>query len=245
MKRACVGVLSKDYLLGAQAFLKSLIINTPGFNIPFIIYTWEDFNFSGLKDIYPNIIFKKINSKLYEDSKCFSQHRVWKYNVFCRLEMFKLQKYDYLFYFDFDMLVLKNIEHLFELQYDFAAASTTNNAKWFNGGFFIVSNKYLNKKTFNALLALSKSRNWEGNEALLNSFFYNKVHFMEGQYNTITIDAFNIHNASILHYVGEKKPWHHGTLTDRYPFLCFQANSPIVLTKALKLFDYYKELALV
>ena len=244
MNRACVGVLSKDYLLGAQAFLKSLIVNTPSFNLPFIILIWEDFNFSCLMDIYPNIIFKKIDSKLYENSKCVSQHRVWKYNVFCRLEMFKLYKYDYLFYFDFDMLVLKNIEHVFKLQYDFAAVGTTSNAQWFNGGFFIVSNKYLNKKTFNSLLALSKTRNWEGNEALLNSFFFKKVHFMEGQYNTITIDAFDMQNASILHYVGEKKPWHKGTLTDRYPFSCFQTNSPIALIKALKLFEYYKELAI-
>jgi len=159
--------------------------------------------------------------------------------------MFKLQKYSYLFYFDFDMLVLKNIENIFKLKYDFAAASTISNSKWFNGGFFIVSKKYLNKKTFNSLLSLSKSRNWEGNEALLNSFFYKKVHFIDSRYNTITIDAFNIQDASIIHYVGEKKPWHYGTLTDRYPFLCFQANSPVVLTKALKIFDYYKELALV
>jgi len=244
MNRACVGVLSKDYLLGAQAFLKSLIVNTPSLNLPFIILIWEDFNFSCLMDIYPNIIFKKIDSKLYENSKCVSQHRVWKYNVFCRLEMFKLYNYDYLFYFDFDMLVLKNIESIFKLKYDFAAASAADNSKWFNGGFFIVGNKYLNKKTFNELLTLSKSRNWEGNEALLNSFFFKKVHFMEGQYNTLTIDAFNIQNTSILHYVGEKKPWHKGTLTDRYPFSCFQTNSPIALIKALKLFEYYKELAI-
>jgi lipopolysaccharide biosynthesis glycosyltransferase len=244
MKRACVGVLSEDYLLGAQVFLKSLIKNNPNFNLPFIIFIWEDFNFLCLKDIYPNIIFKRINLKLYKDSKNFSQYRVWKYNVFCRLEMFKLQKYDYLFYFDFDMLVLKNIEHIFQLKFDFAAASTASNSKWFNGGFFIVGKKYLNKKIFNSLLALSKSRNWEGNEALLNSFFYKKVHFLESQYNTITIDTINIQNISILHFVGEKKPWYNGTLTDRYPFSCFQTNSPVVLTKALNTFDYYKELAI-
>jgi lipopolysaccharide biosynthesis glycosyltransferase len=244
MKRACVGVLSEDYLLGAQTFLKSLIVNNPSFNLPFIIFIWEDFNFLCLKEIYSNIIFKKINLKSYKDSKSFSQYRAWKYNVFYRFELFKLQKYDCLFYFDFDMLVLKNIESIFELKYDFAAASAADNSKWFNGGFFIVGNKYLNKKTFNDLLTLSKSRNWEGNEALLNSFFYKKVNFIENQYNTLTIDTFNIQNTSILHYVGEKKPWHNGTLTDRYPFSCFQTNSPIVLTKGLNIFDYYKELAI-
>jgi lipopolysaccharide biosynthesis glycosyltransferase len=167
--------------------------------------------------------------------------------------MFKLQKYDYLFYFDFDMLVLKNIEHIFQLKFDFAAASTASNSKWFNGGFFIVGKKYLNKKIFNSLLALSKSRNWEGNEALLNSFFYKKVHFLESQYNTITIDTINIQNTSILHFVGEKKPWNAGGLTDKYDRNCVVGLTDKNLlfkvdlkyrqyyNKATKKFNEYKE----
>jgi lipopolysaccharide biosynthesis glycosyltransferase len=221
-KIACVGIISKEYLPGATVFFKSLLKYNSNFNLPFIIFKLDNCNYSDLKKIYKHIIFKKMPNKKY-GIFLSKNSRKWKYSPFNRLEIFNLN-YDRILYFDFDILINSNIDYILNNTSNFTAFKI-NNENYFSAGVLSIRKKFLNKKTYLKIIKKYKNTEWTGNEPLLNDFFKNKVEFFKDNYHSLTIQQIKTpHSLALLHFVGDKKPWHHGKLTEKYDAYIFTKN---------------------
>lgn len=247
--KLCVGTLDQSYLPGAMAFFKSLIYNNTLFNIPFLIFVWDDYDYSDLKKIYSNIQFKKINISLCKNIK--NEFRKWNYNVFVKLELFKEILYDKIYFFDFDLIVNSNLDNFFSVNCDFGAVKAPECAynhlhkvkNYFDAGVLMVGKKYINMETYSNLKEMSLRNTWAGNESLLNDFFYNQTTFLNKKYNTLTVDTItNYEDISIVQYVGAQKPWHEGSLIAKYTPKALRNNNIITIQKLQSLFNYYYSL---
>jgi len=245
----CVATLNKDYIPGAIAFFNSLLFNNPKFNLPFLIYIWDDYDYSSLKNIYSNIEFKKVDTVPCENIK--NKFRKWNYNVFVKLELFKEVMFEKIYFFDFDLIVISNLDDFFSINCDFGAAKAPGCAyrhlfkvdEYFDAGVLIVGKKYINIETYNTLRELSLKNTWAGNEPLLNDFFYKKTTFLNKKYNTLTVDTItNLKDISVIQYVGAQKPWVKGTFSEKYTPKALRNNNIITIQKLQSLFNYYYSL---
>lgn len=244
----CVSFYNNSYLDGAKAFFKSLVKTNPKFNLPFVLFHWDDVDITELKKIYCNIELKSIDKESYIDILPYNSERKWNYNYFYRFEIFKL-KANKIIYLDLDMIVLDNIDYLLNLDADFAAVELDRGLmldhpgkftgdKNFNGGVMLIGSKYLNNNVFNELKKLVSVRNWTGNEPLLNEYFAKHCLFIDKKYNTITLTKVT-HNPYIMHFCGVRKPWHKGDITDRYDYLAFRNNGIQKVLQFQKLYNNY------
>jgi lipopolysaccharide biosynthesis glycosyltransferase len=248
MKTVCAGVLTSDYIKGAETFFKSLIYNNPKFNLTFYIFSNDETKLLCLKKIYSKIIFKKYNTSNYKNIKIFNKHRSWNYDVFAKLEMFKL-KHEKVIYFDFDILVNGKINNLIKEKCSFGACQIdynfnkdiTSNKNYFNAGVLVIGKKYLNLETYQKLLELCLQQEWPGNELLLNVFFNTNVFFINNKYNNCTGDKINL-KSNIIHFIGSKKPWHGNKLNDQFDRFILQKLGIIQATKLIKLYNFYSSL---
>lgn len=163
-------------------------------------------------------IFKKINTKLYNNFIFDGANRQWEFNPAYRFEVFKLSNYEKVLYVDCDTLITSNIEDIFNKNIDFGACRLNkklipyyNNPKTaFNAGILLISKKYLNKKVLNDLVLFCKKNiKLSGNQIVLNSYFGNNTSILPQIYNVTTDILTNelLENGKIFHFVGEKKPW--------------------------------------
>lgn len=245
--KACVGVLTKKYLPGAKAFLKSLLFHNKTFNLPFVIYCPEEDNFLELLEIYKNIIFKKIDSSLYNNFTCKNLYRTWSYNAYTRMEIFKTNA-DQIFYFDFDIIINGNISEFFNINTDLAAAlipkylysHLSNKERYFNAGVMIIGKKYLNEKTFNDLYSMCGLKEWPGNELLLNEYFGDNFTELDKKYNTLIVEKIeDIEKIKIIQYTSHNKPWDKGKILDKVDRQVLIINGPTKTALLLEKFNKF------
>lgn len=234
MKTACCSTLNDLYLPGFIVFFYSLLKHNPWFDYPYYIFNWGELSSESvikLKKIYPNFRFCDIQNEDYNNVSYSTVWRTWNINCINRFEIFTLEEYDRIVFFDADMLVLDDISYLFNVNVDFGAVEITpgtemdhpgrydKNIKSFDGGLMVISSKYLNAETKKCLIDIARQKNWSSDEPILNVFFdKTKTTFLPREYNLLS-QEFNEHNikkAKILQFVGHKKPWFPGILTDRY-----------------------------
>lgn len=227
MKACLVSTLTNSYVPGAFVFLRSLLLHNT-IRLPYIIFEVEPLtqdNKIKLLRVYPNITFRPINSNDYQYNTLSSQWRAWQYNVFNRFEIFSLEEYDRVYFFDVDIVVLKSIQQYLDLEADFIVVPTLDSegidhavARPFDAGVMSISKRFLRSDVRVSLIDLSQSKQWSSDEPVLNQYFAPYVTWADYQYNTLTsnlsIPLFR--NASLLQFVGEKKPWHGRNTADIY-----------------------------
>lgn len=215
---AVVLLTNKQFLTPLRVALHGL--NKTNFKFDIIILYDEFFSeLNELKNKYDKlkIIFKKIEVDAYRDLKWVNNNRKWDINPFFRFEIFKLSEYDKILYLDLDIVILRDINELFEQPGDFRAvelAKMTNlsyvskGQRGFNAGVMLIDNQFLNIDTYNSLFKLAKENIFNGNQKVFNIFFTN-VNFLDVKYNLTTdlLSIDNIDNAHIIHFIGENKPW--------------------------------------
>jgi|694.fasta_scaffold39212_3 lipopolysaccharide biosynthesis glycosyltransferase len=270
-KIACCSTLNDLYFEGFLTFFESLKTHNPKFNLPYYIFAWGDLsskNIEYLHNLYTNFEIKNIDNTKYDGVKYSTRFRDWNINCVNRFEILSLSDYDRVIFFDVDMLIIKNLDELFQFDGDFCAceepkdilidhpAVFNQSLKTFNGGLMLFSKKYLNKETQDGLISIALQKKWSSDEPILNTFFTNdKVTFLPDTYlvtmHGITEKTFS--SAKILHFVGEKKPWNKGGLPDKYDRNCVRGLVDKTLlfkvdlkyrqyyNKAIKKFNEYKE----
>eukprot|EP00160_Parvularia_atlantis_P010105 Unigene1989_Nuclearia_a/m.6191 Unigene1989_Nuclearia_a/g.6191 ORF Unigene1989_Nuclearia_a/g.6191 Unigene1989_Nuclearia_a/m.6191 type:complete len:369 (-) Unigene1989_Nuclearia_a:113-1219(-) len=134
--------------------------------------------------------------------------------TFTKLHLWKLTQYAKVVFLDSDVLVLKNIDDLFE-QPELSAAPDAGWPDCFNSGVFVACPSLA---TFEALEQMATSATQGsfdgGDQGLLNDFFpkWNRISFT---YN-VTPSAFYSYMPAMqrfqkdikaIHYVGARKPW--------------------------------------
>jgi lipopolysaccharide biosynthesis glycosyltransferase len=267
MKIAFVSTLSKGYVLGFKVFLKSILINNPTINIPYVVFNEGDLDqdcYNEIKGIYDNVIFKDINFASYKDCK-FKNLRNWNINPANRLEIFTLEEFDKIIFFDVDMLCLGDISYLLNVNCDFGGVKHPMHESiemqktfiydkevGFNGGLLIVSKKFLNQQTISGIKEIINSHTWFGNQSSLNIYFKDQITFLPEKYfqSTPFMTFENIKTSVIWHFAGNKKPWEGATfdgksfeiLKEKYNNHVLKCTSFPVLIKVQKEYEKYKAL---
>ena len=259
-KIACCSTLNDLYFDGFVTFFYSLIKHNPSFSYDYYIFTWGELseeNKKIIQNIYPKFIFKEINNCDYEGVKYNTRWRNWNINCINRFEIFLLEGYERVIFLDVDMLVLKDITPLFNIDVEFGACETTEGAemdhpskfdrslKSFDGGLMIISKKYLTPNTKSALIEIALQKEWSSDEPILNTYFDNKkTTFLPREYNMLSqeLTQKKLDDAYILQFVGTKKPWFCGSINDRYDTYIISFLTTLFTIKVDMLYkQYYNE----
>jgi lipopolysaccharide biosynthesis glycosyltransferase len=234
-KVVCCSTLDDRYVSGLIVFLHTLKKYTPSFNYPYYILTWGELsqeNINKLNSIYDNFIFQNIENSIYEGWKAGTRWRTWTINCINRYDAFIIKNVDRVIFFDVDMLVRGDISELFDLRPDFGAVELlpktiavdhpsyyNNSLKSFNGGVMSISKKHLNYETRKKLVDIAFQKTWTNDEPILNTYFTNDITtYLPQKFNTLTpaLTEKLLDEALVVHFLGERKPWHKGTYMQRY-----------------------------
>ena len=130
-----------------------------------------------------------------------------------KLNLWKQVQYKKVVFLDADTLVLQNIDHLFDLAVDFAAAPDIGWPDIFNSGVFLATP---NMGTCAALMRLVNGGvSFDGgDQGLLNTYFSN-YHRLSFTYNVTPSASYQYQPAykhfesqlKVAHFIGERKPW--------------------------------------
>jgi len=230
MKFALTTTLDDRYIEGFLITFNSILESSKNFNYDVIIFEWgqiSKYNKELINKLYNKFIFKKVDVDLYKEHCFDDKFRKWTYNCNYRFDIFTLEKYDKIIYFDSDMLFEIDVAELFEKDVDFGGVHMPSyneyaqviGDKIFNAGMMLIGKKFLNKNTRQELIKIANSKppindscdskKWIGNQPILNCYFLDKITWLPQEYNhlseDIILDSFN--KKRIYHFIGKKKPW--------------------------------------
>jgi lipopolysaccharide biosynthesis glycosyltransferase len=233
-----VTVCNKEYLIGFEVMLKSLIDNNPRIteeNIPFCIIS----NDITENDLYTSIkIHKNIFLKRYDESK-YSQIEELKkkqmaFGDYTKYEIFSIETESNIIFLDSDTVILGNIDYLIDFKEPFGCVRELF-IDQYNTGVMVIGNKYLNPKITEDLINLTNIYGITEHldQDIINNYFIDVITPIPLEYNYLKIYSKQIFQntglpnyVKIIHYV-VKKPWQQkplvileeGTLwTERYWF---------------------------
>lgn len=233
-----VTVCNKNYLIGFEVMLKSLVDNNPRVikdNIPFLIIS-NDINPEDLitsRKIYNNIYIKRFDSEKYSEIEKLKQIQM-AFGDYTKYEIFSIESENKIIFLDSDTLILGNIDHLIDFKEDFGAVRELY-IDQHNTGVMVIGKKYLNQQITNDLINLTQTYGITEHldQDIINNYFTDVITDIPIQYNFLKIYHKNIFqntglpkHIKIIHYV-VKKPWQQkplvileeGTLwTERYWF---------------------------
>jgi len=198
---------SPGYLFGARALANSLAKHT---DTPLIIMTPHDFKVSGSTFQSPNV--RVIPVQRIKNPHTPLEHLARFEHTFTKLNVFGLDFLDKATFLDSDVIVLRNIDELFDI--DNFAASPDHGidlmAMDFNSGVFVC------QPSSNLLLLLldqvTKTQSYDGgDQGFLNEMFPDRTllphHFNVLKRVESSLPAlFDQNTVAVLHYVGDK-PW--------------------------------------
>ena len=229
---AYVTILSTDsYLLGVYILFKSLQMTKPKYNFYCLLTNnisqknRKLLNIANIKTIdIPNI------KNPHNDD--INDRRIHNYS---KLNMFNLTCFDKIVYLDADMIILHNIDELF----DYKNMSSVNaggmifkNWKELNSGLMVIQpSKTLFNDMINKIGIIEKEKN-KGDQAFLHAYFhdwskkkdlhlphiYNFIYLYLEQYEEkfnyyisedieYNLRNYNNKNIKVLHFIGKNKPW--------------------------------------
>jgi lipopolysaccharide biosynthesis glycosyltransferase len=213
-----VTLCTKDYLIGFEVLLKSLIDNNPRVieeNIPFIIIsneiTEDDLVVS--KKIYKNIQIKNFDETKYTRLNELKKEAM-AFGDYFKYEIFSMIGCEKVIFLDSDTLVLGNIDYLLDFKESFGAVRDLY-IDQFNTGVMIIGKKYLNEGITKDLITLTDfiGITEHLDQDIINKYFIDDIIEIPLSYNFLKIYHKPIFRNStlakhikILHYV-VKKPW--------------------------------------
>lgn len=215
-----VTVCNKEYLIGFEVLLKSLIDNNPRVvneKIPFIIIS-NDLNNDDIRfslSIYPYIKILNFDKDKYSEIEELKKIQM-AHGDYTKYEIFSIEEegIDKIIFLDSDTLILGNIDELIDQKSDISAVRDLY-IDQFNTGVMVIGKKYLNKNITNDLINLTKIYGITEHldQDIINIYFKNMFNEMSLSYNFLKIYHKQIfintglpEHVKILHYV-VKKPW--------------------------------------
>lgn len=249
MKRCYLTVFTDTkYLPGLRALKKSLLKTNTKYKLVVLIPTSE-------KDIFLPVLEKNkildsfcevklYSNEILEHSKNITSH-YWS-KTFFKLAIFDLKEYEKIVFLDSDMMILNNIDNLFDAE-PFSAViagkSLNSNYVSLNSGLMVIKPDHI---FFTKCLSLidsvvaerKKNDLFTGDQDIIKKALplwnENKALHLDETYNCFFECANFVRKTStskihIVHFVGAIKPWFKGT---------FFRNVIILLKKIVK-FDFY------
>jgi lipopolysaccharide biosynthesis glycosyltransferase len=233
-----VTVCNKEYLIGFEVLLKSLIDNNPRVindNLPFVIIT-NDLNPEDLvtsRKIYNNIHIKRYDESKYSQIEELKKQQM-AFGDYTKYEIFSLTEFKKIIFLDSDTIILGNIDYLIDFKESFGCVRELF-IDQYNTGVMVIGNEYLNPKITEDLINLTNVYGITEHldQDIINNYFIDVITPIPLEYNYLKIYSKQIFQntglpdyVKIIHYV-VKKPWQQkplvfleeGTLwTERYWF---------------------------
>ena len=213
-----VTVCNKEYLIGFEVMLKSLIDNNPRVvedNLPFVIIT-NDLNPDDLitsRKIYDNIHIKRFDTKKYSEIEKLKKSQM-AFGDYTKYEIFSLTEFKKIIFLDSDIIILGNIDYLIDFKEDFGAVRELY-IDQHNTGVMVIGKKYLNTQITNDLISLTQIYGITEHldQDIINNYFTDVITDIPIEYNFLKTYNKNIFQNSglpkyikILHFI-VKKPW--------------------------------------
>ena len=212
MKIAFATTVTRNYLPYLRALLNSIKINSPSVaGIPFICYTgtndtaeikkkesvltWKEKQ--QLKELYPSVEFRTVDVSKYVVTSKLTP-------LFWRMEVFNLRGYDKVIFIDADMICLKDISGLLNIECDIGTTEQTKGWKDWNWGLFIVGRKYLNSKTYKWLLDAKHDQTKPAEPMhLFTKLFGKELYEIPQKYNRIVpqLSVAKMFDNEMIHYI--------------------------------------------
>ena len=176
---------------------------------------------------YFNIKHKLVNSITYDNKDNVNR---WN-NTFDKLNVFNLTEYDKLIYLDTDMLILKNIDNLFEINRFTMVPDIPFNDNTFNSALMIIKPNINTYKELIDLVNLNINNNstYIGDQTIINDYYKDKnVITLEKKYNAMRAlykyeDKYKsnevtkeVESPVIVHYISQPKPFMVDDYDDEY-----------------------------
>lgn len=218
MNSALCFIIDSGYVVGLVAFLNSLRKTNPHVDVPALVFHRGDLTPPQLDLItasYPDVVFRSIDVEPYRRCR-FSDYRDWGLNPAYRFELFRVQEYDYLLYFDADMLVLGDISPLFEFRGDLGACPIPpgegmelKTVGGFNAGMLILGRAVRTPAIWRTIMSIAEQQEWSGNQVILNRAVKDFYEPLPAIFNasTCSITPQSLREVRIAHFVGRQKPW--------------------------------------
>lgn len=213
-----VTVCNKEYLIGFEVMLKSLIENNPRIvseNIPFTIIS-NDLTFDDLttsKKIHDNILLKNYDEYKYKKIDELKSDQTG-FGDYTKYEIFSLSDYDKLIFLDSDTIILGNIDYLIDYREDFGAVRELY-IDQFNTGVMVIGRKFLSEKITDDLinLTLLYGITEHFDQDIINLYFNDVINVIPIEYNYLKTYSKQVFvntglpkYIKILHFI-VKKPW--------------------------------------
>jgi lipopolysaccharide biosynthesis glycosyltransferase len=239
MKVGFVTTLDDKYITGFLLTLNSLLNSSSNFNYDIVILEWGELSQES-KDLisllYKNVIYKFVDVESYADQTYDETWRKWTYNCNYRFDIFLLNEYDKLVFFDSDILFEIDVEELLSHNVDFGACETLeknsilqiNERRGFDAGLMLIDKKYLVPETKKCLLEIARSvppfdkkvktEKWISDEPILNHYFLDKITWLPNKFNYIVscINENTLETPNNYQFTGHNKPWYGDTLKEQF-----------------------------
>lgn len=214
----------EDYLDGVRTLLYSL--NKSKSRFPLVVLVPEDFD-NNLENILLGWGCQILRAPRV-DLGIYAQQNPRPYwnETFFKLRIFEMEQYDKLLYIDSDMIVLDNLDHLFDCEHITACQGGKMIYGWedINSGLMLVRP---NSEEFRAMLGLLpvvceskiKANCGFGDQDVISHYYKHVNRKWEGEKrlderynaNIRCIHELCVHfgyeNIKVIHFVGAKKPW--------------------------------------
>jgi lipopolysaccharide biosynthesis glycosyltransferase len=218
-----VSICDKEYLIGFEVMVKSLIDNNPRVkeeNIPFCIISNEltDDDLVVVKKIHENISIKNYDERKYHQIEELKSKHVG-FGDYTKYELFSIEGVDKIIFLDCDVVILGNIDYLLDFKNDFGAVHELY-IDQYNTGVMVITKEFLSEKITSDLinLTLIYGITEHFDQDIINYYFEDIITPIPIGYNFLKIYHKEIFQntglpkyVKILHYV-VKKPWQNRNL---------------------------------
>lgn len=232
--------LDDKYISGFLITLNSLLKVTPDFNHDIVILEWGELSQESkdlISKLYKNVIYKKVDVEKYFKHEYDDTWRKWTYNCNYRFDIFLLQEYDRVVFFDADIIFEIDINELLKYDVDFGACPAVKNSIMqinaeygFDAGIMTIGKKYITPETREHLLKIAesnppfdervKTQKWISDEPILNHYFLDKITWLPVKFNYVIplLNDEDINHPQNYQFVGHNKPWYSEKTEEQFSY---------------------------
>ena len=236
--------LDDKYVKGFLITFNSLLRVSKNFNYDVVVFEWgtlSEENKTIIKSLYPSTQFRLVEAGLYQDHSFDDTFRQWTYNCNYRFDIFALEEYEKVVFFDADMIFQLGAEELLKYEVDFGSCPMEagripqiNNRVGFDAGLMVIGKKYLSKQVRQDLIDIANSvpphqenfrtTNWFGNEPILNTYFLDKITWLPVNFNLVISEIMmgDFKRKNNFQFTGHNKPWYGNTFETQFSKFAIQ-----------------------